>query len=673
MNGLLFILLLTSTQTGDTSGTEATAKPAPAAAPVAAPDVLQLWPENIGQFVRKSVGNGDKQLGYSPQQMSSFPGRTHRLGYVSQMFGQAEDIPNQTHQLARRMLETNYETALYRALAILGSQISLEVQQNKPEVTVTPADEKSKVAWEALPEPVRAALTEVVRGATGARPYLEKAFDWNAIGRYTGDAQVRQLRSNQTYALAAGPWLGYGGSGGGFAALQTLQVTPLGNGAAVLCSSLRTALPALQTCLQSGGITPFDSLQLKTSAGLVRVLGPGKNKYQGTDAIVIDLGGDDEYSGWLAVPVSKAAPVGLLIDIAGNDKYDGRQAPASLACGLFGIGALFDLEGKDSYLCQDSGLGCAWHGIGLLVDALGDDTYSGHQWCQGAAHAGVGLLIDEAGNDKYFCQLESQGLGSTLGVGVLVDKAGNDRYHAYDDENGRRITFPSSQTKSHEASLAQGCGYGRRADDSDGRSLAGGVGALFDGAGNDSYYGGVFSQGTGFWWSIGMLVDLGGDDKYRGVYFAQGASAHFALGSMIDLAGKDMYNDARVLGQTLGAARDGSIGTFVDLTGDDTYYIPKKSAGGGDMNSIGLFSDRSGIDDYHPLTSSCLGAASASNPHGEQFRMAMPTIGVFVDLQGEDRYPAMGSIRNNAKWYHESGSLVWGFGYDTQPKVSKTP
>jgi hypothetical protein len=203
--------------------------------------------------------------------------------------------------------------------------------------------------------------------------------------------------------------------------------------------------------------------------------------------------------------------------------------------------------------------------------------------------------------------------------------------------------------------------------------MAGGVGALFDGAGNDTYYGGVFSQGTGFWWSIGMLVDLGGDDKYRGVYFAQGASAHFAIGSMVDQDGQDVYNDARVLGQTLGAARDGSIGTFVDVAGNDTYYIPKKSAGGGDMNSIGLFCDQTGVDDYHPLTSSSLGAASASNPHGERFRMAMPTVGVFVDLQGEDRYPAMGSIRNNAKWHHQSGSQLWGFGYDTQPKASKTP
>jgi hypothetical protein len=278
------------------------------------------------------------------------------------------------------------------------------------------------------------------------------------------------------------------------------------------------------------------------------------------------------------------------------------------------------------------------------------------------------MLIDEAGNDKYFCQVESQGLGSTLGVGVLIDKSGNDRYHAYDNENGRRITFPSSQTASHETSLAQGCGYGRRADNTDGRSMAGGVGALFDGAGNDSYYGGVFSQATGFWWSIGMLVDLGGDDKYRGVYFAQGASAHFAIGSMIDESGDDRYNDERVLGQTLGAARDGSIGTFVDVAGNDIYYIPKKSAGGGDMNAIGLFCDQDGKDEYHPLAHSYMGAASAANSRGEYFRTVMPTLGVFADLNGEDRYPAQGSIRNQAKWYHESGPQLWGFGFDTYRK-----
>ncbi|MHB8952633.1 MAG: hypothetical protein ACYC4U_06600 [Pirellulaceae bacterium] len=627
-----------------------------------------MWPENIGEYVRKSVGSKEQPLGYSPQQMASFPGRAHRLGYVSRMFAAAERVPDETNRLARRMLSSDFDRALNSALALLGSQISLDAEKEKPAADIVPAGAKSKAAWEALPESVREAVTEVVRGAVAAKPYLWEAFDWNAIARQTGDAKVSALGTMQAYQLAAGPWLAYGGGSASFAALSSFKATPLGNGAATLCTSVRPALTQLLAANQAGGIPAFDSLQLKTNAGTVRVLGPGKNTYRGSDAIVIDLGGDDHYSGRLAVPVSKAAPVGLLIDVAGNDTYDGRQSPASIACGLFGIGALFDLGGDDKYLCQDSGLGCAWHGIGLLVDSAGDDTYTGHQWCQGAAHAGVGMLIDEAGNDKYFCQVESQGLGSTLGIGVLIDKAGHDRYHAYDNENGRRITFPSSQTASHETSLAQGCGYGRRADTTDGRSMAGGVGALFDGAGDDSYYGGVFSQATGFWWSVGMLVDLGGNDKYRGVYFAQGASAHFAIGSMIDHAGDDHYNDQRVLGQTLGSARDGAIGTFVDVAGDDVYYIPKKSAGGGDMNSVGLFCDKDGADEYHPLARSYMGTASSSNPRGERFRTAMPTVGVFVDLNGEDHYPPQGNLRNNGKWYHESGSQLWGFGFDTHRK-----
>ena len=102
--------------------------------------------------------------------------------------------------------------------------------------------------------------------------------------------------------------------------------------------------------------------------------------------------------------------------------------------------------------------------------------------------------------------------------------------------------------------------------------------------------------------------------------------------------------------------------------GDDIYYIPKKSAGGGDMNSIGLFCDQQGADEYHPLAHSYMGAASSSNPRGDYFRNVMPTIGVFVDLDGTDRYPSDGSLKNNAKWHHESSAQLWGFGFDTQHK-----
>ena len=503
----------------------------------------------------------------------------------------------------------------------------------------------------------------------GCASSAAQVFDWESLARSAGDSQVRDLGSSRVYQHATAPWSGYGsGSVSSFSALSTFQSTPLGNAGANVFASARLAIQELVAIDQESELVEFEICRLKTDIGSVAILGRGDNVYTGSDAIVIDLGGNDRYSGRIAVPRSKSSPVGLLIDVSGNDVYDGRSAPASIACGLFGIGALFDLGGHDKYYCDSSALGCAWHGIGLLLDTVGNDVYSGRQWSQGAAHAGVGMLIDEAGDDQYFCQLESQGLGGTLGVGVLVDKSGQDRYHAYDNENGRRITFPSSQTKSHEVSLSQGCGYGRRADNTDGRSMAGGVGALIDGAGDDSYYGGVFSQGIGFWWSIGMLVDFGGDDTYRGVYYAQGAAAHFAIGSLVDHAGNDRYNDRGVLGQVLGAGRDGSVGTLLDVAGNDVYTIPKKSAGGGDMNSIGLLSDKAGDDRYVPTSSTYLGTASSSNPRGEYFRQSMPTIGVFVDLDGEDDYGVRSGPKNNARWFHQSGPSNWGFGLDTAPR-----
>ncbi len=633
---------------------------------------LAIWPDNISKYVHQNVGLANRPLGYSRQEMSSFPGSTYRLGYVSQLFSDAETIPQQTNELALQWLTGSYEKSTAAAMRLLGSKIEPVTPDVESAVTIEPADASSKKTWEALPQEIRRAVEQLVRGITAARPQLDKAFNWTELGRQTGDAAVRNLGTRQVYNYAAAPWLG-GWGGASFAALNSFQATPLGNGGAIVLASVRLAINDLLVANQQQEIVAFDACRLKTSVGTVQILGRGNNVYQGTDAIVIDLGGDDRYSGRLAVPVSKNAPVGLLIDLGGNDTYDGRQSPASIACGLFGIGALFDLGGHDKYYCGDSGLGCGWHGIGLLVDTVGNDVYSGHQWCQGAAHAGVGMLIDDAGNDQYLCQVESQGLGATLGIGVLIDRAGNDRYHAYDNENGRRITFPSSQSKSHEASLVQGCGYGRRADGSDGRSMAGGVGALIDGAGDDTYYGGVFSQATGFWWSLGMLVDFGGNDKYRGVYYAQGAAAHFAIGAQIDHAGNDQYNDRGVLGQVLGAGRDGSVGLLLDREGDDTYYIPKKSAGGGDMNALGVFCDAQGDDKYFATGSSYLGTASFSNPRGEYFRRTMPTIGVFVDLAGSDTYPSNGPEKNNSRWHHQSGSPTWGFGVDTAPKNADKP
>jgi hypothetical protein len=46
----------------------------------------------------------------------------------------------------------------------------------------------------------------------------------------------------------------------------------------------------------------------------------------------------------------------------------------------------------------------------------------------------------------------------------------------------------------------------------------------------------------------------------------------------------------------------------------------------------------------------------------------MPTIGLFVDLAGEDKYPSGARATNNRRWFNQSGSPTWGLGLDTDRK-----
>jgi hypothetical protein len=99
-------------------------------------------------------------------------------------------------------------------------------------------------------------------------------------------------------------------------------------------------------------------------------------------------------------------------------------------------------------------------------------------------------------------------------------------------------------------SNAQGVGSGRRGDGADGHNWAGGLGALLDVDGNDTFRAGNFSQGLGYWYGTGLLWDGGGNDEYVSVYFTQGSGAHFAIGALIDEGG----NDKHTLKENAGAA-----------------------------------------------------------------------------------------------------------------------
>jgi hypothetical protein len=511
-------------------------------------------------------------------------------------------------------------------------------------------DASTQAGWGALPQHARLLIARLVVA-------IDEADTWLA-GAYGDDAKRVLDRGrafgSSSYAMAKAPWsderLGQSATPdvGGLRLPDYLDRRRLAFASTVLLAQVGRAIREFRSAdsLHPVGVMRLAGFEVRTVSGLVRVLGTGSDTVAGSNAMLtIDLGGDDRYVGRLAA-TDDLGQIRLAIDCSGDDIYDCAGEPAALACGLFGVGALFDLSGNDRYHCSESGLGCAWYGTGALMDFAGDDEYlTDGTWGEGAAHIGVGVLVDLSGNDRYTCGSESQGLGSTLGAGVLLDVSGNDRYVARDDGAISELYLGQS------VSMSQGCGFGRRADLGDGASLAGGVGALVDGAGDDHYSAPVWSQGAGYWWGLGFLEDRSGNDEYRSGKYSIGAAAHYAIGCKVDLEGNDTYAvgyDAAV-NQYLGHARDGSIGISIDGAGDDAYLLKLNCGGSGDLCSIGLLWDRAGNDTYHidfrPTTDQIgwtdtppLGSATFYPTPFNSFRDDIGTFGLFLDTGGKDRY-----------------------------------
>ena len=69
----------------------------------------------------------------------------------------------------------------------------------------------------------------------------------------------------------------------------------------------------------------------------------------------------------------------------------------------------------------------------------------------------------------------------------------------------------------------------------------GGVGVLWDAAGNDTYEADSMAQGSG-WDGIGVLVDDAGNDRYLSTTYSQGSSGPAGFGLLLDRAGDDVYH-----------------------------------------------------------------------------------------------------------------------------------
>ena len=394
--------------------------------------------------------------------------------------------------------------------------------------------------------------------------------------------------------------------------------------------------------------------------GWIRVRGGGADEVDGADALlIVDLGGDDHYTGGVAASTGDR-PIGLLLDMRGNDHYESEQ-PAQGA-GLCGVGVLIDAAGDDRYEAARYAQGVGQFGLGLCADLAGADQYFTKFSGQGCGYFGIGLLFDVQGADAYKIYADGQGLGGPNGVGVLADRAGDDEYLAVREHTvtGR----PSYHAPDHNVGVsnAQGCAIGRRADGSDGHAWAGGLGALLDGGGDDRYTAGNWCMGTGYWFGIGLLHDRGGDDEYHGVTYSQGTGAHFCIGALVDEGGDDKHLAEEGSHSSLAWAHDFTIGILWDVGGDDLYQVDSGGLAYSINRSVALLVDVGGDDEYRAKEIPHPGIAR----NDERFRARdgvstyfadTTSLGMFLDVGGDDTY--WGELKNNDQWLDLPDAPNW--------------
>jgi hypothetical protein len=383
-----------------------------------------------------------------------------------------------------------------------------------------------------------------------------------------------------------------------------------------------------------------DSLQFRCSTpiGEIVVNGKGRNTYE-LDAkhppfLILDFGeGSTFHTG--AANLSVDNPISILISAGSSAHFesDVKELP-SFGGGLLGYAMLVDMHGGSVYRSRNLTQGAGAFGVGVLWSGGGQDTFDAYTVAQGAGAFGLGVLVNKSSDNVFRVYQQGQGYGYTRGCGVLIDRGGYNRYIANDSD----IAFPSAQTKDHNTSLAQGAGFGKRADFSDGHSMAGGVGILIGGSGHDTYSCGVFGQGCAYWYGVGILADLGGGDNYSGIWYVQGASAHFGVAMLYEGGGGDHFKATMNMAQ--GAGHDFSIGWLLAEAGDDTFDAPNLSLGGGNDNGLGFFWHKGGDDVINVTAATTLGRANITAPRGTGLRDYMLCLGVYLHTgSGKTQYP----------------------------------
>jgi hypothetical protein len=477
------------------------------------------------------------------------------------------------------------------------------------------------------------------------------------------------------------------------------------------------SVESLRLALRSEPLVDGATLDLTGPLGRIAVsLQASDDTWSGKDFfLLVDGGGDDVYQDDIAVNEDLFHPIAAVLDLAGNDRYvptkpydvltDGPPVDhgrgTGQAAGWFGVAILDDAQGDDTY---ESGYYQAYGswGVGVLVDHGGNDTYEGYVRSQGAADFGYGLLADlGGGSDHYETLHESQGFAGPRGIGWLVDDGGDDSYVAVTTlVPNDPMNAPYDQEGSN-FSGAQGFGFGVRVWDTNGNPVAylsGGLGALFDLGGNDTYVGAVMCQAWGYFFGTGLLYDASGDDSYTIWHkYGMGGATHQAIGVFIDAQGADHYEymaggiATNGGSEGVGLGYDLSVGFHIDRGPEaDVYTFDQDKQMWGEVMGVarfpgvGVLINEGGDDEYHlPGVMGAYAFGMTDMPYSSpSYRSSVPgaastlSFGMFLDLGGNDTYDATGSgAVNDGTWIQNAATtnsttdvfdpnLDHGYGFD---------
>lgn len=289
----------------------------------------------------------------------------------------------------------------------------------------------------------------------------------------------------------------------------------------------------------------------------------------------------------------------LCIDLGGRNRYTGRYG-----AGIGYAGVLIDFGNETTTNFIDASGGVGILGIGFAIFEGSRPDLNAKNIAFGAGLAGVGVIqVQQA------FRMESRSLGQGFGmcgIGLAIGGKGTD---------SMKLGY-----------LGQGA------------SVMGGVGWVFNPAGNDRYRAGglipdgisqkgYLSRAQGFTGimpgGIGLITDNAGDDLYEAGSEAQACSTGFGIGSIYDLAGEDAYFAQR---QAQAFASSEGSALLVDLAGDDVYMVRESECHAYAVDrSFALVLDRAGND---------VVAAHDSQPASAQ----EGAVAIYLDAEGSDSF-----------------------------------